>query len=97
MSASPGVPPAVLSPALQALTARLQARGLADPAAALIDAFEPVMVLSAQALLMAQPLAGLAGSEWYQTVGDLAAALETPEGTRALRAALREPESRPRG
>ena len=76
------------TPLLAALAGQLQARGLAG-AAALLDAFEPLTVLGAQALWVAQPIAGLASPSWRAVAGDLAAALETPEGVRALCAALR--------
>lgn len=78
-----------VTPLLAAMAGQLQARGLAGAAAALLDAFEPLTVLGAQALWMAQPVAGLASPSWRAVAGDLAAALETPEGVRALCAALR--------
>jgi hypothetical protein len=84
--------PVDLAPSLAPLVAQLQARGLAGSAAALLDAFEPLTILGAQALFIAQPIAGLAGGSWRTWAGDLAAALETPGGVSALRQALREAE-----
>jgi hypothetical protein len=85
--------PSDLAPPLRTLVAQLQARGLAAPAASLLEAFEPLTVLGAQALFMAQPLAGLAGGSWRALTGDLAATLETPDGVRTLREALRNADA----
>ncbi|MFN8379787.1 MAG: hypothetical protein U0452_14060 [Anaerolineae bacterium] len=85
-----------LTPLVTTFIAQLQARGLAGPAAALLDAFEPLTVLGAQVLWIAQPVAGLASEAWRSVAGDLAAVLETPEGVRALRAALRDGDVPPR-
>lgn len=85
-----------LTPPVMALIAQLQARGLAGPAAALLDAFEPLAILGAQALWIAQPVAGLARASWRDAAGGLAAALETAGGVRALRASLRDMAAPPR-
>ncbi len=79
-----------------ALAAALRARGLAGSAAALLDAFAPFAAFGAQALYVAQPLAGLLNRAWRAPLGGLAAILETPDGVRALQAALIEPDPPPR-
>lgn len=83
-------PPPELAPSLTSLVAQLQARGLAGAAVALLDAFEPLTALGAQALFVAQPMAGLANGSWRALTGDLARALESPDGVRALRDALHD-------
>jgi hypothetical protein len=85
--------PRELAPSLIGLVAQLEARGLAGTAAALLDAFEPLAALGAQALYIAQPLAGLASGSWRAWTGDLARTLETPTGVRALRDALRDADA----
>jgi len=89
-------PADALTPPVVALIAQLQARGLAGPAAALLDAFEPLTLLGAQALWIAQPVMGLAHASWREAAGDLAGLLETTGGVRALRAALRDATAPPR-
>lgn len=89
-------PAEALSPPVVALIAQLQARGLAGPAAALLDAFEPLTILGAQALWIAQPAVGLARASWREAAGSLAAMLETAGGVDALRAALRDAVVPPR-
>ncbi|MBL8145053.1 MAG: hypothetical protein JNL34_01595 [Anaerolineae bacterium] len=89
-------PAEALSPPVVAFIAQLQARGLAGPAAALLDAFEPLTILGAQALWIVQPVMGLARASWREAAGDLAATLETAGGVRALRAALRDVPAPPR-
>lgn len=79
-----------------ALAAELRARDLAGPAAAMLDACAPFAALGAQALYIAQPLAGLLNDAWWASLGGLAAVLETPGGVRALQAALLEPDQPPR-
>ncbi len=74
-----------------AVVESLRAHGLAGPAAALLDALAPLAPISAQALYVAQPLAGLASRDWHVALGGLAAALEMPGGVAALRAALLAP------
>lgn len=72
----------------EAVIARLRAHGLAGPLAALLDGLAPLAPLSAQALYVAQPLAGLISPNWRSSLGALAATLERPGGAAALRAAL---------
>ncbi|HYO87375.1 MAG TPA: hypothetical protein VER79_01945 [Candidatus Limnocylindrales bacterium] len=74
-----------------ALVEHLRARGLAGPVAALLDALAPLAPMGAQALYVAQPLAGLASPNWRSLMGDLASVLEMPGGVAALRAALLAP------
>ncbi len=64
----------------------VKARGWSDAAITLIDALEPLGVLGAQMMYVAQPLLGVFG--WRESIGALAGALETPEGIAALRQAL---------
>lgn len=64
----------------------IKARGWARALSLLVDAIEPLGVLGAQVLYTAQPAMSVFGLG--ETVRGLAAALETPEGIAALRAAL---------
>lgn len=80
--------PADSSAQTEAVAARIRALGLAGAAAALLDALAPLAPLSAQALYVAQPLAGLASASWSSAAGELAAELERPGGAAALRTAL---------
>jgi hypothetical protein len=79
------------APHAEALAARLRAAGLAAPAAALLDALAPLAPLGAQALYIAQPLAGVASADWRVLLGDAASVLEQPGGVDALRRALVPP------
>jgi hypothetical protein len=79
------------APQAEALAERLRAAGLAAPAAALLDALAPLAPLGAQALYVAQPLAGLASAHWRILLGEAAAVLEQPGGVEALRRALVPP------
>lgn len=64
----------------------IKARGWADALRTALDALEPLGVLGAQMLWIAQPAAGLIGGR--QIVAGLAAALEDPDGITELRALL---------
>lgn len=64
----------------------VKARGWADALRTALDALEPLGVLGAQMLWIAQPAAGLIGGR--QIVAGLAQALEDPDGINELRALL---------
>lgn len=64
----------------------VKARGWADALRTALDALEPLGVLGAQMLWIAQPAAGLIGGR--QIVAGLAQALEDPDGIDTLRALL---------
>ena len=65
---------------------KVKARGWADALRTALDALEPLGVLGAQMLWIAQAAAGLIGGR--QFVAGLAAALEDPDGIAKLRALL---------
>jgi hypothetical protein len=78
--------PEPLPEAVQAWAVRARAAGWGETAAAVLDMLAPLGVLAAQGVWMAAPLARtwLPGTPWDA----LAAALERPHGTAAVRRAL---------
>ena len=81
----------MLTNAQQAWVDEVKARGWSRAALTLLDALEPLGVLGAQIAYVAQPALGVFG--WRDAIGALADALETPDGTASLRAALEDEES----
>lgn len=65
-----------------------KARGLAGGLSFLLDALSPLGPLAAQLLWVIQPLGALFGAR--AAIGDIAAALEDPDGMEQLRAMLDE-------
>ncbi len=70
------------------LITELKQRGLTNALALLLDIMEPLGVLGAQILWIAQPTAGLFGGR--EMVAGLAQMLEQPNGVERLRALLDE-------
>ncbi len=70
------------------LIADLKRRGLTNALGVFLDVIEPLGVLGAQLLWIAQPTAGLFGGR--DIIAGLARTLEQPDGVERLRALLDE-------
>lgn len=67
----------------------IKARGLTGAVSFALDALEPLGPLGAQMIWIAQPLFGVFGGENARhAIGDIAEALESPEGVEAIRQRL---------
>jgi hypothetical protein len=65
-----------------------KARGWNSGLLLLMDVIEPISPLASQMLWVVQPMAGVFGA--HEAVREIAEALETPEGLKALRDKLNE-------
>lgn len=71
----------------------LKIRGLAGFARAALDALEPLGIIGAQMLIIAQPAVNvMAPMGWRSALHDITQALEDPQALAALRDALDEPD-----
>lgn len=66
----------------------MKQRGWTDSVVMLLDAIEPLGPLAAQLLWVTQPAAGLFGA--HDTLGEIARALEEPDGVAQFRQQLRD-------
>ncbi|MBI1258767.1 MAG: hypothetical protein GC204_14960 [Chloroflexi bacterium] len=73
---------------------KIRARGWGDAFSTALDVLEPLGPLGAQLLWVAQPVAHWIGG-WGDSLGELAQALEAPDGIERLRALLEADENDP--
>ena len=73
---------------------KIRARGWGDALSTALDILEPLGPLGAQLLWVAQPAAHWIGG-WGDSLGELAQALEAPDGIERLREMLEQDDNEP--